>query len=590
MGIEGTDTDRVVVEGPLLTVGDSGKTASIGSGELLTISLNAQVSTGYSWQVDSIDTTVLKLAGREHVSAANLGGQDIQLLRFAGVAKGQTTITLTYRRSWEPAGKMMADGTTEPVPTFTTTVDVAGAFTGKYTDPSAIPATPLAEPALMTGVSALPSSYFYCNTSTCTPIKDQGQCGSCWAFATVGVMEQVEKKTNGSSPSLAEQHLLSCNTSSFNCTQGGNQGFPWYYTTKDKAGLIGTVYTSDYPYTASDSSCQSKTHHEKITGWTQMTSGIATTAQLKQAILDHGAIWVAVCADSSWDNYSGGVYNGSSGCGQTNHAIVLTGWDDSTGTFLLRNSWGKSWGESGYMRIKYGVNSLGDSASYITYSGSCTPNCTGKVCGDDGCGGSCGTCPSGQACNSSGQCGGCTPNCSGKVCGSDGCGGSCGNCPSGQTCNASGQCGGTNSCTHPICSTGVKLVSGCDPCVTEICAADSYCCSTKWDNICVGEVSSICGQSCGGCTPNCTGKVCGSDGCGGSCGNCPSGQTCNASGQCGGTNSCTHPICSTGAKLKNGCDPCVTKICSWDSYCCSTKWDKICVQEVGSICGQGCKK
>jgi hypothetical protein len=76
-------------------------------------------------------------------------------------------------------------------------------------------------------------------------------------------------------------------------------------------------------------------------------------------------------------------------------------------------------------------------------TGACVPVCTGKVCGSNGCsGGSCGICPTGQSCNSSGQCisGTCTPNCTGKTCGSDGCTGTCGICQTGQTCNSSGTC------------------------------------------------------------------------------------------------------------------------------------------------------
>jgi hypothetical protein len=141
---------------------------------------------------------------------------------------------------------------------------------------------------------------------------------------------------------------------------------------------------------------------------------------------------------------------------------------------------------------------------YLT-PGTCTPDCTGKVCGSDGCSGSCGDCPSGQSCDSSGQCvdSTCTPDCTGKVCGSDGCSGSCGDCPSGQSCDSSGQC------------------------------VDSTC------------------------TPDCTGRVCGSDGCSGSCGDCPSGQSCDtSSGQCLDV-SCDPncPLDSCGSQI-NGCgDP-----------------------------------
>jgi C1A family cysteine protease len=621
------------IQGPVLARGDSGQTVAIGAGDLLTVTLEAQASTGYGWQVDGIDAQVLKLVGREHISASTLGGQDKQILRFAGVAKGRATINLSYRRAWETADTLPTGETISTARTFTATVDVADAYSGNYTDPSTTLATSMPdESALRLDASGLPASYTYCDASTCTPVKNQGICGSCWAFATTGVMEQVEKKTSGGNPNLSEQHLVSCNTLTFDCAYGGFQGFRWYDDYQDESGQTGTVYTADYPYEGTDSSCQSKPHHEKLLGWTQMTGGTATTAELKQAIYDHGPLWAAVCVDSTWYDYTGGVYQGSSTCNYANHAIVLTGWDDSTGTFLLRNSWGSGWGESGYMRIKYGVNDVGNMASYIQYtdSSSCTPNCSGKACGSDGCGGSCGSCSLGQACNASGQCtSSCTPNCSGKVCGSDGCGGSCGSCSSSQTCNASGQCinsctpncsgkvcgsngcggscgfcaagqtcsasgqcaGGGSGCTHPFCSTGAKLASGCDSCATKICAADSYCCSTQWDSFCVGEVSSVCGQTCGsGCTPNCGGKTCGSDGCGGSCGSCSSGQTCNASGQCaGGGGGCTHTLCSMGAKLVSGCDPCATKICAADSYCCSTQWDSVCVGEVSTVCGQTCK-
>ena len=74
-------------------------------------------------------------------------------------------------------------------------------------------------------------------------------------------------------------------------------------------------------------------------------------------------------------------------------------------------------------------------------SASCAPSCAGKACGDDGCGGTCGTCAAGASCSSAGQCtgGSCTPACSGKACGDDGCGGTCGTCAAIQGCNA-GQC------------------------------------------------------------------------------------------------------------------------------------------------------
>jgi hypothetical protein len=97
------------------------------------------------------------------------------------------------------------------------------------------------------------------------------------------------------------------------------------------------------------------------------------------------------------------------------------------------------WQVEDVVRARYGKSSselIGGSG------GGCTPLCTGKQCGDDGCGGSCGSCASGQTCDGSGQCsgGGCTPQCDGMACGDDGCGGSCGSCGDGQTCDDTGQC------------------------------------------------------------------------------------------------------------------------------------------------------
>ena len=200
----------------------------------------------------------------------------------------------------------------------------------------------------------------------------------------------------------------------------------------------------------------------------------------------------------------------------------------------------------------------------------------------------------------------CTPQCTGKACGPDGCSGSCGTCPSGQTCSADGQCQGTVTCAHDDCTTGGALANGCNACVSSICAVDPYCCTTGWDSICVGEVGSVCGQTCG--------SQCAHDECktGGTltsgCDTCVTaiclvdsyccatawdrlcvnevGSVCGKS--CSGGPTCAHPICSTGGKLTTGCDPCVTKVCATDSYCCSTSWDSICVGEVSSICGQSC--
>jgi hypothetical protein len=119
---------------------------------------------------------------------------------------------------------------------------------------------------------------------------------------------------------------------------------------------------------------------------------------------------------------------------------------------------------------------------------------------------------------------------------------------------------GGNTCSHSDCTTGGPLTSGCNSCVTQICSQDPFCCATQWDNICVSEVGSICGQSCTG----------GNDG---------------GVQDAGGGNTCSHPVCKTGKKLNPNCSTCAGEVCAQDPYCCAVKWDSICVSEVPGICG-----
>ena len=142
----------------------------------------------------------------------------------------------------------------------------------------------------------------------------------------------------------------------------------------------------------------------------------------------------------------------------------------------------------------------------------CQPNCGGKVCGDDGCGGSCGQCFGTQICQNGGCIQGCTPNCAGKQCGADGCGGICGQCQFNFTCVAD-QC---QANCQPQCQ-GVQ----CGP---DGCGGSCGSCG-------FGEVCSE-GSCQAACEPQCAGKQCGSDGCGGLCGSCGVNEACNPEGQC----------------------------------------------------------
>ena len=252
-----------------------------------------------------------------------------------------------------------------------------------------------------------------------------------------------------------------------------------------------------------------------------------------------------------------------------------------------------------------GASESGDGV--IPSDGGCVPACLGRQCGDDGCGGSCGTCTTAAKPNcdaTTGQCvATCVPLCMGKDCGDDGCGGNCGTCSGGLNCSTIGRCvplawtcppaaynGGTDSCDcgcgapDPDCKNPLNLVAGCKS--TQICSAAGVCADkapASWtcaptayaglddcncgcgaaDPDCdlglplwgckVGETCSATGN-CVACKPSCAGKVCGDDGCGGSCGTCqdPTKAACSA-GQC--VNPCApKPLaCQTNACGDNGC-------------------------------------
>ena len=358
---------------------DDGRQIELNEGQVLVISLESNPSTGYMWEVEEADEAILHQMGKIEFESESyllgapilLGAPGKQIVRFEAVAAGWADLRLVYRRPWERGMK--------PAKTFSLQVQGVGPFTRAK---SLIP-TPTAEPSVESSATidqqpalGLPSAYNWCDQGGCTPIKNQGSCGSCWAFGTVGPLESNIKIQDGVVKDLAEQYLVSCNTDGWSCNGGW-----WahdYHLNKKPPGEpdAGAVYEADFPYQAANGSCNPPhTHHEKIDSWAYVgdSSSIPSVAAIKQAIYDHGPVSAAVCAGSAFASYSGGVFqtDETASCGGgVNHAIVLVGWDDSQGIWHLRNSWGPTWGESGYMRIKYGISNVGYSANYIVYSGS----------------------------------------------------------------------------------------------------------------------------------------------------------------------------------------------------------------------------
>merc|ERR1712187_747035 len=207
-----------------------------------------------------------------------------------------------------------------------------------------------------------------------TPVKNQGQCGSCWAFSTTGSTEGAWKIAGNSLVSLAEQQLVDCDKVDSGCN-GGLMDNGFSFLEKNAA-----CTESSYTYTARDGTCQASgcsvaIPQGGVTGYKDVSgeSGLASAVQQQP-------VSVAIEADlSSFQLYSGGVMSGSCGT-QLDHGVLAVGFGTDGGVeyWKVKNSWGASWGESGYIRMKKGINQCGiaNQPSYPVVDGSAPPSPT----------------------------------------------------------------------------------------------------------------------------------------------------------------------------------------------------------------------
>jgi len=195
-----------------------------------------------------------------------------------------------------------------------------------------------------------------------TGVKNQGQCGSCWAFSTTGAIEGAVAISKGRLTSLSEQELVDCAGSSGNqgCNGGlMNSAFSWV---QSNGGLCGE---SAYPYKARGGTCQ------KSCSSVSTISGHKSVSRSEAALgsaLAGRPIAIAIEADQrAFQYYKSGVMDGT--CGQRlDHGVLLVGQGTDSGKdyWKVKNSWGSSWGESGYIRLVQGKNQCGltNEASY----------------------------------------------------------------------------------------------------------------------------------------------------------------------------------------------------------------------------------
>jgi C1A family cysteine protease len=182
------------------------------------------------------------------------------------------------------------------------------------------------------------------------PVKDQGQCGSCWAFSSTGALEGAHAIKTGTLLSFSEQQLVDCDGLSAGCN-GGNQSTAFRYWETSKAEV-----ESAYPYTAvTGRTCKYSAASATAVDVTTFTKVTADSVSDMKAALNIAPLSVSIEADKScFQMYSSGVFNNTN-CGTSlDHAVLAVGYgtDATAGDYwIVKNSWGVSWGEKGYIRI-----------------------------------------------------------------------------------------------------------------------------------------------------------------------------------------------------------------------------------------------
>jgi len=205
-----------------------------------------------------------------------------------------------------------------------------------------------------------------------TGVKDQGQCGSCWAFSSTGGLEGQWQMATGNLVSVSEQQLVDCDKVDSGCSGGlMDNAFKFY-----ESSTIASE--ASYPYKAKGGKCKSNYQvaipQGGVTGFTDVSS----EADLLDAVSTVGPISVAIEADqSSFQMYSSGVLTGN--CGTSlDHGVLAVGFGtlDGSDYWKVKNSWGGSWGQSGYILIERGTNKCGIASgppSYPIVDGSVPP-------------------------------------------------------------------------------------------------------------------------------------------------------------------------------------------------------------------------
>ncbi|KAL4643316.1 hypothetical protein ACB092_02G084200 [Castanea dentata] len=216
----------------------------------------------------------------------------------------------------------------------------------------------------------LPKSVDWRKKGAVTPVKNQGSCGSCWAFSTVAAVEGINQIVTGNLTSLSEQQLIDCDRTFNNGCNGGLMDYAFQFIVSNG----GLNKEEDYPYLMEEGSCEEQKEEMEVVkiGGYQDVPPNDEESLLKA--LAHQPLSVAIEASGQdFQFYSGGIFNGQCGT-ELDHGVTAVGYGSLKGSdyIIVKNSWGPKWGEKGYIRMKRntgkpeGLCGINKMASYPT--------------------------------------------------------------------------------------------------------------------------------------------------------------------------------------------------------------------------------
>ncbi len=211
----------------------------------------------------------------------------------------------------------------------------------------------------------LPTRLDWRDVDGITPVKNQGDCGSCWAFAATGEMEAFVKIYYGVELNLSEQQVISCNPYGAGCSGGWANAayYVWQY--------YGGVLEDCHPYLGMDPPAAPCLQNDYLKFATLSDYNyISNDVQQIKAALQYGPVCTAIDAGPEFDAYGGGCYDVPGG--GTNHLVLIVGYDDRScgdnGAWIIKNSWGPDFGVGGYIEVQYGAGSVGTSVTQLVYN------------------------------------------------------------------------------------------------------------------------------------------------------------------------------------------------------------------------------